>query len=1031
MKRTLVIAFFVLLSCSLNAQVELSVQKGHSAPISLLEFSPSTKYLASASSNGEIILWDVALGKSLSSFTLNYKEEALGMKFIDDEKQLQVRTKYNTVFFDIQKTVVTRNPTGDTLYREKGYYRNKSRDYETFIRDGAIKKKRIDKKRKKYKLAVTHLRAPFMAFDVNEDLNIIIGVAADERIYVYNYKNGNKKKVLEGHNSEILDVRFSPDGKYFATAGRDRSIIIWRTRDYKIEKRFFSNVYKKNTACFSQDGLRIYSGDELGYMYAIDLSTVFPKISVTQPNLQSVNKIKRAPGGLGYWVASSNNYLYYKENLSLKKAKKYQLRDRAGMRTKRRILQGTFDVFQEPFGEVQTFEISPNGKRVLFTGNSEIPNIAYAEIGKRKVHHVYNYFSDSLWAQWTSVGWVSDDKFVACLERSKNMYVFDVSSSKVKMRTDELPFEIENFVTLGDGKFWVNSKYMGQHIYDANSRTTKEVMKMSASNVFHHQNYVILATENHQLIFYDYQKNKVHQKYKGHSDHITDIDFHPNKKIFISSSEDGTVKLWNMEEERLIVTIIPFRTEEFVFVTDDNYYLITKGAMDEIGFMREGQFFFPEQFDLKYNRPDLVLKEMGFTDEELLAAYYKAYQKRLKKLNFTEEQLTAEFHLPETVIRNIGSLPAKTDQSSIDLQLEFKDTKYPLDRINLYVNGVAVKGKDGIDLRSENTKEYSGRFSIDLAYGENKIDVSVLNQSGQESYKKTAVIECTAGKQKPTLYLVTMGVSKYKDKDFNLEYAAKDAKDMAGLFVNNTFFSEVKSKTITDEQVTLESLDDLKNFVDQADINDVVMVFVAGHGVLDNNFDYFFASHDMDFSQPAKRGIPYERVEGLLDGIRALKKLLFLDTCHSGEVDKDDLEVDDEMPEEEQGDLDFRSAGLRVRYKQEALLDGGEDGAFGLKSINELMKSVFADLRKGTGATVISSSGGAELSIEGETYNNGLFTYCMLRGLNNRAADLNKDKTINVRELQVYVRDEVTKLSNGKQTPTSRISNDELDYRLW
>tara|TARA_B110000037_G_C17084296_1_gene491308 strand:+ start:1208 stop:1495 length:288 start_codon:yes stop_codon:yes gene_type:complete len=95
------------------------------------------------------------------------------------------------------------------------------------------------------------------------------------------------------------------------------------------------------------------------------------------------------------------------------------------------------------------------------------------------------------------------------------------------------------------------------------------------------------------------------------------------------------------------------------------------------------------------------------------------------------------------------------------------------------------------------------------------------------------------------------------------------------------------------------------------------------------------------------------------------------------------------------------------------------------------MNSLFTDLRKGTGAKVISSSGGTELSIEGNSFNNGLYTYCLLNELTTGAADLNKDKEIFVSELQMYVKQEVNRLSNGLQTPTSRIHNKALDYRIW
>ncbi|MCH2233127.1 MAG: hypothetical protein MK078_02655 [Crocinitomicaceae bacterium] len=99
----------------------------------------------------------------------------------------------------------------------------------------------------------------------------------------------------------------------------------------------------------------------------------------------------------------------------------------------------------------------------------------------------------------------------------------------------------------------------------------------------------------------------------------------------------------------------------------------------------------------------------------------------------------------------------------------------------------------------------------------------------------------------------------------------------------------------------------------------MVLVFVAGHGVLDEKFDYYFASHDIDFQHPAERGIPYEKIEDLLDGIKALKKLLILDTCHSGELDKDEVERRENKKDEDPRDWDFRNVGIVVAFKEDPL----------------------------------------------------------------------------------------------------------------
>ena len=92
------------------------------------------------------------------------------------------------------------------------------------------------------------------------------------------------------------------------------------------------------------------------------------------------------------------------------------------------------------------------------------------------------------------------------------------------------------------------------------------------------------------------------------------------------------------------------------------------------------------QFDLKYNRPDLILERLGLATPELRDAYRSAYQKRLKRMGFTEAMLGDDLHLPEVRV----TAPARfvTRQRILKLNVQANDSRYLLDRVNVYVNGV-------------------------------------------------------------------------------------------------------------------------------------------------------------------------------------------------------------------------------------------------------------------------------------------------------------------------------------------------------
>ena len=530
---------------------------------------------------------------------------------------------------------------------------------------------------------------------------------------------------------------------------------------------------------------------------------------------------------------------------------------------------------------------------------------------------------------------------------------------------------------------------------------------------FSYNNFInIKDTAKYGINFYN--------KISGHTEKITGLKEIESKHIVITSSLDATIKIWDITKKKLLLTLIPVDKNKLIKLTSDNFYMAPKSALTAIGFKFNVDFFPPEQFDVQFNRPDKVMAEFGNAPPILQKAYEMAYNKRLKKLNLTNESLVNDFHAPEISVTDISS-QLNTSDKTVKFKILATDSKYNLSRINVYNNDIPIFGIKGIDVSNKKSSTFSDFIEVILIPGKKKIQVSSFNEKGVESFKKTFEIIRIQTNEKPDLYIITIGVSKYNDTRFNLNYAAKDAHDVSTLFSeekNN--YEKIYSKTLIDSAVTKENIIALKNLLKASKPNDVVIVFIAGHGLLDEQFNYYFGTYDLDFDNPALRGIEYSEIENLLDEIPAMKKILFMDTCHSGEADKDDLELTSETIIET-GNIKFRNAGVGVRNKK----------ALGIYNTNEIMKEVFADIRKGTGSTVVSSAGATEFAFEGKSWSNGLFTYCLLKGLKEKAADLNHDKIIVLSELQDYIRKNVSKLSGGMQIPNSRLENISMDFRVW
>ncbi len=315
-------------------------------------------------------------------------------------------------------------------------------------------------------------------------------------------------------------------------------------------------------------------------------------------------------------------------------------------------------------------------------------------------------------------------------------------------------------------------------------------------------------------------------------------------------------------------------------------------------------------------------------------------------------------------------------------------------------------------------------MSIPLARGNNSIKVYCTNSQGIKSLRESFAIISNYSTTKPAkTYFIGIGVAQYKDAGMNLQYSAKDIRDLATTFSN--LYNDVVIDTFLNEKVTRENILALRKKLMDTDVNDRVIMAVTGHGLLNKAFDFYYATWDMDFKAPEKRGIKYEDLEGLLNNVPAQKKLLLIDACHSGALDKEEL-ISNKTSLVSRADNE-QISGITPR---------GVIKLYAAKPTNntsfQVMQNLFADLSNSNGAVVISAAGGMEYALESARWNNGVFTYCVRKGIEEKRADVeggNNDTRVSVQELQQYVSKKVSELTGGKQQPTSRREN--VDFEWW
>ena len=516
-------------------------------------------------------------------------------------------------------------------------------------------------------------------------------------------------------------------------------------------------------------------------------------------------------------------------------------------------------------------------------------------------------------------------------------------------------------------------------------------------------------------------------KLEGHTAPVLETAYSPDGGFIMSRSKDGSVVLWNAITGEMLFRCFMFDQSDWIALTPDRYYYGSKGGIGLLHWISaDGKVYSFEQFDLQYNRPDIVLERIGLADSSLIKAFRRAYYKRLEKLHFDESMFDQGFHMPEISILNGGDIPSTVARREVVLDIVAADKLYPLNRIMIWVNGVPVPDMNGLDISQRKIMNVRESVTISLSAGSNKVQASVFNQKGVESLRETLYIYYEPEDSvKAGIYLAVVSVSAYDDSLYNLKYAVKDGRDIVDAFAAKGVSSV---DTLFNCNATRENILALKQKFLNSGPDDIVILYFSGHGLLSSELDFYFATHDVDFNNPAVRGLLYDDLEALLDGIPARRKLLLMDACHSGEVDREEhllAMTDTAMMVWNGSSGHVRNSGSRGIQLTTSV------PALGLQNSFELMQDMFVNLSRGSGAFVISAASGTGFALESAEWNNGVFTSCVINGLKNMAADNNHDRKISVLELNDYVGGEVQRLTRGAQKPVSRRENREFDWMLW
>ncbi|MDE3224286.1 MAG: caspase family protein, partial [Nitrospirota bacterium] len=272
-----------------------------------------------------------------------------------------------------------------------------------------------------------------------------------------------------------------------------------------------------------------------------------------------------------------------------------------------------------------------------------------------------------------------------------------------------------------------------------------------------------------------------------------------------------------------------------------------------------------------------------------------------------------------------------------------------------------------------------------LQPGDNVVEVFASNgfAEARRALRLTVLppaVPAATAQVKPDLWVLAVGVNAYEDSKIPpLPYAGQDADALVQTFTKQRgkAFRDVHAFVLAElgaAQPTGETLRRGLASLEQAKPGDLIVLFLAGHGVEDGEGEFLFLPKDAQLmgEGTVSGGISWRELKPLLD--LPARKVIVADTCAWEGI--------------------------------------GERKARGVD--NEQLSKDLQEFN----AVSYTSCRGTERAVEQESLSNGALAKVLIHGLKGKA-DLNRDQVVTLEELDAYVTDAVPLLTNGAQYPVT------------
>jgi len=447
------------------------------------------------------------------------------------------------------------------------------------------------------------------------------------------------------------------------------------------------------------------------------------------------------------------------------------------------------------------------------------------------------------------------------------------------------------------------------------------------------------------------------------ADHFTLVSFSPDGTRVLTAGTRGLVRVWDGSSGQFLAQLIP-TTGGWAVTDASGRFDGSESGIGNVSWAADQGTFDIANFSEPYFEPGLLAKTLRAPGAMITAA---------------APPVEAGVGVPPSVTLSSAAGAAAAAPGPTTVTATATDQGAGVDSVRLFHNDKAV---DPAKVASDSGpgKTRTVVFNVELAGGTNSFRAVASSVEHIEGLPATLTVRVAAPERKPTLHLVTVGINQYANPQMTLNYAVADAKGFVDWAKKQTNpdFAKIDVVTLFDRSATRAAILDQFRALQSTPQEDVVIVYLAGHGENANGSWYFLPTEfgrTMTLAGVAGEGLGTQAIEDGILKMGASRVFLLIDACKSGslgkafaaDADRKDLQ------------LVSRSAGIHV----------------------------------------LAATDKEQLAVELEQLGHGAFTYTVLQGLDGRASG---DSIVRAKSVLSYASENVPviayKYTQMEQFPT-------------